>query len=344
MEGMGDVILIMVCPEACNQIENVARGGGALPRLFQDHPSKYKTAQGDQKRRTPEEVMCLINAYLPKDWALILVGLTTSVPAILEEGFRGTRILILDDNVERTTILTEWIRKHEGAHFEYHWEESETSALLGEEKKEKEKKEEGEQQMMMTSDLEPLLQPIEEENEQGIPMEKEIMVQTSETATSKGHAQELLIYASKKKETMNDIVEHCEKQENVNKRRDHIGWSSVPEKKKQKQISDIIVKDLVRENPGAAHLEKSKRVTVISGIDSIRTSTMLAMKDSIRSGCITKRRRSQRKTTGTRASTEATNVPLPPTNTLSPTTSTDLNEVWQITLCTIMFYKNNIIQ
>ena len=107
MEGMGDVVLIMVCPEACNPIENVARGGGPLPRLFQDHSSKYKRARGNHKRRTPEEVMCLINTYLPKDWALILVGLTTTVPAILEEGFRGTQILILDDNVERTTILTE---------------------------------------------------------------------------------------------------------------------------------------------------------------------------------------------------------------------------------------------
>ena len=107
MEGMGDVILIMVCPEACNPIENVARGGGLLPRLFQDHPSKYRTARGDQKRKTPEEVICLINAYLPKEWALILVGLTTFVPAIVEDGFRGTRIFTLDDNVERTTILTE---------------------------------------------------------------------------------------------------------------------------------------------------------------------------------------------------------------------------------------------
>ena len=41
MEGMEDVILIMVCPEACNPIENVARGGGPLSHLIQDHPSKY---------------------------------------------------------------------------------------------------------------------------------------------------------------------------------------------------------------------------------------------------------------------------------------------------------------
>ena len=67
------------------------------------------------------------------------MGLTTSIPSILEEGFRGTRILTLDDNVERTTILTEWIREHGGALFEYHWEELETSALPGEKKKVKNK-------------------------------------------------------------------------------------------------------------------------------------------------------------------------------------------------------------
>ena len=133
MEGMGDVILIMVYPEASNPIENVPRGGALLPHLFQDHPSKYRIARGDQKRRTPEEVIRLINTYLPKEWVLILVGVTTSIPAILEDGFRGTRIFILNDNGKRTTILTEWIREHEGAHFEYHWEELETSALPGEE-------------------------------------------------------------------------------------------------------------------------------------------------------------------------------------------------------------------
>ena len=227
MEGMGDVILIMVCPKASNPIENVPRGGGLLPRLFQDHPSKYRTTRGDQKRRTPEKVIRLINAYLPKKWVLILVGLTTSVPVILEDGFRGTRIFTLDDNVERTTILTEWIREHEGAHFEYHWEESETLALPGEEEEEEE-----EEQMMVTPDLEPHLQPFEEENEQRIPMEKEGMVQTSEMAIGEGRAQELPIHASKKKEVMNDSAELSEEQDSVDGRRDQIGMSSMPEKKK----------------------------------------------------------------------------------------------------------------
>ena len=98
----------------------------------------------------------------------------------------------------------------------------------------------------MTPDLEPLLQSIEEENEQGIPMEKEVMVQTSETATSEGYAQELPIHASKMKEAMNDITEHCEEQENIDGRRDHISRSSMSEKKKRKQTSPTIVQDIVK--------------------------------------------------------------------------------------------------
>ena len=196
---------------------------------------------------------------------------------------------------------------------------------------------------MRTPDLEAILQPIEEENEQAIPMEKEVKVQTLERATLEGNAQELPIHASKNKEAMNESAEHCEEQENVDERRDRISWSAVPEKKKRKQMTDIVVKDLVKENPGTAHLEEPERVTVIPEVDSIRTSRMSGMKDSIRAGQMTKRRQSQRKTTGTRASIEATNVPVPPTNTFSPTTSTDFNEVWQLTLCTSKFYKHNII-
>ena len=77
--------------------------------------------------------------------------------------------------------------------------------------------------MMRTPDLEAVLQPIEEENEQGIPMEKEVMVKTSERATLKGHAHELPIHASKNKEAMNESAEHYKEQTNVDERRDRIG-------------------------------------------------------------------------------------------------------------------------
>ena len=42
MEGMEDVIVVMVCPEASNPIGNISIGGMPLPCLFKDHTSKYQ--------------------------------------------------------------------------------------------------------------------------------------------------------------------------------------------------------------------------------------------------------------------------------------------------------------
>ena len=98
VQEIGDIIFVMVYPEALNPIENIRSGCRTVPRIFYDHTSKYPTMQGDKKRRTPEEIVQLINAYLPKEWALVLVNLSTSVQAITEEGFMGLRIFTLDGN------------------------------------------------------------------------------------------------------------------------------------------------------------------------------------------------------------------------------------------------------
>ena len=130
-----------------------------MPRSFQDHASKYETSLKNQRCRTQEEILHLINAYLPKDWALVLVELNTSVPIVLDEGFIGSQIITLYENVDRTTILTEWIRQHEGAHFEYRREKLEASEEPDEDEDEdEEEKEQGgeEEYRMRISDLEPL--------------------------------------------------------------------------------------------------------------------------------------------------------------------------------------------
>ena len=75
--------------------------------------------QWDTKRRTLEEIVRLINAYLPKEWALVLINLSTSVQAITQEGFMESRILTLDGNGQRSTKLSDWICEHEGVHFQY---------------------------------------------------------------------------------------------------------------------------------------------------------------------------------------------------------------------------------
>ena len=112
VQEIGDIIFIMVYPEASNPIENIRSGCKTVPRMFYDHTSKYPTMQWDKKRRTPEEIVRLIDAYLPKEWALVLVNLSTSVQAITEEGFIGSRILILDGNGQRSQKLADWICEH----------------------------------------------------------------------------------------------------------------------------------------------------------------------------------------------------------------------------------------
>ena len=84
--------------------------------------------QWDKKRRTPEEIVRLINAYLPNEWTLVLVNLSTSVEAIMEEGFLGSWILTLDGNKQRSQKLSDWIREHEGVHFQYPSEETTEAA------------------------------------------------------------------------------------------------------------------------------------------------------------------------------------------------------------------------
>ena len=124
VQEIGDIIFVMVYPKVSNPIENIRNGCKIVPHMFYDHTLKYSTMQWDKKRRTPEEIVRLINAYLPKEWALVLVNLSTSVQAITEEGFMESRILTLDGNGQRSQKLSDWICEHEGVQFQYPFEET----------------------------------------------------------------------------------------------------------------------------------------------------------------------------------------------------------------------------
>ena len=83
VEKIGDIIFDMVYPEASNPIENIHSGCRTVPRMFYDHIAKYPTMQWDKKRRILEEIVRLINAYLPKKWALVLVNMSISLQSCL---------------------------------------------------------------------------------------------------------------------------------------------------------------------------------------------------------------------------------------------------------------------
>ena len=98
LEEIDNIIFVMVYPDASNPIENIRNGYKIVPRIFYDYTSKYLTIQWDKKQGTPEEIIRFINAYLSKDWALMLVNLNSSIQVITKEGFIGSRILTLDGN------------------------------------------------------------------------------------------------------------------------------------------------------------------------------------------------------------------------------------------------------
>ena len=66
IDAIGDVIIVMISPENSNPTDNVSLIYMPLPRVFHNHESKYAAIKGDAKRRTSEEILRLVNCYLPK--------------------------------------------------------------------------------------------------------------------------------------------------------------------------------------------------------------------------------------------------------------------------------------
>ena len=69
-------------------------------------------------RRILEEILRLFDCYLSKYWVLVLTRFCLAIVVITEEGFKGIQILAFDDNIERSTRLSKWIKQHDGVVFQ----------------------------------------------------------------------------------------------------------------------------------------------------------------------------------------------------------------------------------
>jgi hypothetical protein len=54
MDAIRDVIIVMVCLENSNPIDDVSRTNMPLPQVFHDHKLKYAATKGDARRITPK--------------------------------------------------------------------------------------------------------------------------------------------------------------------------------------------------------------------------------------------------------------------------------------------------
>ena len=119
-QSVADIVVVLVYPTHTNPNVNIPRMLDVeLPLSFQAYKSKWVPELGDSKRRTLEEIVRLVKAYLPEDWMLVLCGLGAAIPAICAQGFKGSRILNVNNSTDRDQALSAWVMGHRGAQITY---------------------------------------------------------------------------------------------------------------------------------------------------------------------------------------------------------------------------------
>lgn len=250
MEEIGDIIFVMVYPEASNPIENIPHDCRTVPRVFHDHTSKYPTSQWDNKRRTPEELVRLINAYLPKDWALVLVNLSTSIQAITDDGFLGSRILTLDGSEQRSSMLSKWIQEHEGVQFGYPSEDAPVP----------EKPEDSNSQRSTTPDLEPLFRMAEACSQEYVDIQDSGMVNLEEKIRVEEDVQEVDRDDYTIEKTIAETEAYCATTEANDELDEEIGAAIPQRRSKRKQLNrNVHVREGVAHNQTIGGAQQSKR-------------------------------------------------------------------------------------
>jgi hypothetical protein len=107
VQAIGGVAIVMEHPTGSRVVENIVRTpGGQLPLAFTDNWNEDRMPRAaDTLERSPTELQRMVRAYLPPSWCLVAVGITTSVVDIVQDGFQGSQVIIIDWSPDRTRFL-----------------------------------------------------------------------------------------------------------------------------------------------------------------------------------------------------------------------------------------------
>ena len=88
-------------------VENIVRiPGSHLPLAFMDSWNEDRMPRiANTLERSLTELQRMVCAYLPPSWYLVAVGMTTSVVNILQDGFLGSQVIVVDWSSDRTRFL-----------------------------------------------------------------------------------------------------------------------------------------------------------------------------------------------------------------------------------------------
>jgi hypothetical protein len=98
VQAIGGVAIVMEHPTGSRAIENIVRTpGGQLPLAFTDSWNEDRMPRAaDTLEMSPTEVQRMVRTYLPPSWCLVAVGITTSIVDIVQDGFLGSHVIVVD--------------------------------------------------------------------------------------------------------------------------------------------------------------------------------------------------------------------------------------------------------
>jgi hypothetical protein len=107
VQAIGGVAIVMEHPTGSRAIENIVRTpGGQLPLAFTDSWNEDKMPRAaDTLERSPTELQRMVRAYLLPSWCLVAVGITTNIVDIVQDGFQGSQVIVVDWSPDRTRFL-----------------------------------------------------------------------------------------------------------------------------------------------------------------------------------------------------------------------------------------------
>jgi hypothetical protein len=107
VQAIGGVAIVMEHPTRSRAVENIVRTPrGQLPLAFINNWNEDRMPRAtDTLERSPMEMQRMVRAYLPPSWCLVAVGITTSVMDIVQDGFQGSQVIVVDWSPDRTCFL-----------------------------------------------------------------------------------------------------------------------------------------------------------------------------------------------------------------------------------------------
>ena len=106
MQPIGDVGILMQFPKDSSATPNLRQSTENLPLAFFDMWNEERMPRAaDRFERSPSELCRLVKAYLPEEWGLVALGITTAIADIMHDGFVDDQVIVLDSSPTRTRFV-----------------------------------------------------------------------------------------------------------------------------------------------------------------------------------------------------------------------------------------------